>query len=156
MKRFITSFIVLSLIAGGVFAQDYSGDSYRGNQAQRAQQVTTAQILGIRQVTIKGDPNVIVGTAGAGLGALAVLGLAGTNGNPYGLAAGTIVAALVGGGYTNEIAKKMVEQPGFEFTLKLNDGRIITVAQSNIDAMGLGDTVYITQSTDGTLRVYKL
>lgn len=156
MKRTIAVLSAL-LICGAPYAQsNYSGDAYSGNQAQRAQQVTQAQILGIRQVTIKGDPNAIAATAGAGLGALAVLGLAGTNGNPYGLAAGTIVAALLGGNYSNEIAKKMVEFPGFEFTLKLQDGRIITVAQTNIDSMGIGDIVYITQSQDGTLRVYKV
>lgn len=156
MKRTVAVLAALSLITSVAHAQSYSGDSYNGNQAQRSQQVAQAQILGIRQVTIKGDPSAIAATAGAGLGALAVLGLAGTNGNPYGLAAGTIVAALLGGSYSNEIAKKMVEYPGFEFTLKMSDGRVITVAQTNIDSMGVGDVVYLTQSQDGTLRVYKI
>ena len=156
MKRIVAIFATVASLSCNVFAQDYSGDVYQGNQAQRAQQVTTAEILGIRQITIKGDPSVVVGTAGAALGALTVIGIAGANSNPYGVVAGSIVAALFGGAYTNEFAKKLVEQPGFEFTLKLNDGRIVTVAQTNIDAMGLGDTVYITKSTDGILRVYKL
>lgn len=154
MKRVGVFFIAISLI-GSAFAADYSGEVYRGNQAQRAQQVTTAQILGIRQITIQDDPGVIGASVGTGLGALAVLGFAGTNGNPYGLAAGAIAAGLLGGSYTNSIAKKMAEHSGFEFTLKLQDGRIITVAQTNIDSMSIGDVVYITQSQDGTLRVYK-
>lgn len=156
MKRFIAPFVALSLIAGSVTAEDYSGNVYRGNQAQRAQQVVTAQILGIREIVIQDDPGIVGASVGTGLGALAVLGFAGTNGNPYGLAAGAIAAGVLGGSYTNAIAKKMAEHQAFEFTLKMNNGRVITVAQTNIDSMSVGDTVCITQSSDGTLRVYKL
>lgn len=162
MKR-LTTFAVISALlvtgcasGGGFGAKSYSGAVYKGAQAQRSQQVSTATIVGIRQITIQDDPQVAGATVGAGMGALAVLGLAGTGGNPYGLAAGAIAAGVLGGAATDYVSKKMLEQPGFEFTVKLNDGRIITVVQTNIDMMAVGDKVYLTQSADGTLRVYKL
>lgn len=162
MKR-LTTFVVISALlvtgcaSGGSFGtKSYSGAVYKGAQAQKSQQVTTARIVGIRQITIQDDPQVAGATVGAGMGALAVLGLAGTGGNPYGLAAGAIAAGVLGGAATDYVSKKMLEQPGFEFTVKLNDGRIVTVVQTNIDMMAVGDQVYLTQSADGTLRVYKL
>ena len=162
MKR-LTTFVVISALlvtgcasGGGFGAKSYSGAVYKGAQAQRSQQVSTATIVGIRQITIQDDPQVAGATVGAGMGALAVLGLAGTGGNPYGLAAGAIAAGVLGGAATDYVSKKMLEQPGFEFTVRLTDGRIMTVVQTNIDMMAVGDKVYLTQSADGTLRVYKL
>lgn len=157
MKKLIIPLLVVSLVAGcATGPKSYSGSVYKGGQAQRSQQVTTGTIIGIRQITIQDDPNITGATVGSAMGALMVLGLAGTNGNPYGLAAGAIAAGVLGGTATDYVAKKVLEQPGFEFTVKLKDGRITTVVQTNIDMMSNGDQVYLTQSADGTLRVYKL
>ena len=162
MKKLTTLVVISALLVtgcasgGGFGAKSYSGAVYKGAQAQRSQQVSTATIVGIRQITIQDDPQVAGATVGAGMGALAVLGLAGTGGNPYGLAAGAIAAGVLGGAATDYVSKKMLEQPGFEFTVRLTDGRIMTVVQTNIDMMAVGDKVYLTQSADGTLRVYKL
>lgn len=156
MKKLLIPAIVVALVAGcATGPKSYSGAVYKGGQAQRSQQVTTGVIVGIRQITIQDDPNITGASVGAGMGALAVLGLAGTGGNPYGLAAGAIAAGVLGGTATDYIAKKVLEQPGFEFTVKMRDGRITTVVQTNIDMMATGDQVYLTQSADGTLRVYK-
>ena len=157
MKRYIAPLLlVAALSACATGPNSYSGSVYKGPQAQRSQQVTTGTIVGIRQITIQDDPNITGATVGAGMGALAVLGLAGTGGNPYGLAAGAIAAGVLGGTATDYISRKVLEQPGFEFTIKMKDGRMITVVQTNIDMMANGDQVYLTKSTDGTLRVYKL
>lgn len=156
MKNLVIPLLVVSLVAGcATGPKPYSGTVYKGTQAQQSQRVTTGTIVGIRQITIQDDPNITGATVGAGIGALAVLGLAGTGGNPYGLAAGAIAAGLLGGTATDYVAKKVLEQPGFEFTINMKDGRIITVVQTNIDMMGTGDQVYLSQSADGTLRVYK-
>lgn len=156
MKKVLITAVLVALCTGcATGPKSYSGAVYKGGQAQRSQQVTTGTIIGIRQITIQDDPSVTGATVGAGMGALAVLGLAGTGGNPYGLAAGAIAAGVLGGTATDYIAKKVLEQPGFEFTVKMKDGRITTVVQTNIDMMATGDQVYLTQSADGTLRVYK-
>lgn len=156
MKLLVIPFLVASIVGCATGPNSYSGTVYKGNQAQRSQQVTTGVVVGIRQITIQDDPNITGATVGAGMGALAVLGLAGTGGNPYGLAAGAIAAGVLGGTATDYISKKVLEQPGFEFTIKLKDGRMVTVVQTNIDMMATGDTVYLTKSQDGVLRVYKL
>lgn len=156
MKLLVIPFLVASIVGCATGPNSYSGAVYKGTQAQRSQQVTTGVVVGIRQITIQDDPNITGATVGAGIGALAVLGLAGTGGNPYGLAAGAIAAGVLGGTATDYISKKVLEQPGFEFTIKLKDGRMVTVVQTNIDMMATGDTVYLTKSQDGVLRVYKL
>lgn len=158
MRKLLIPVLLGVVLASGCATgpKSYSGSVYKGPQAQRSQQVTTAKIIGIRQITIQDDPSITGASVGAGMGALAALGLAGTGGNPYGLAAGAIAAGVLGGTLTDYVAKKVLEQPGFEFTVKLNDGRIVTVVQTNIDMMAEGDKVYLTQSADGTLRVYKL
>jgi len=157
MKFGIISIIVSSVIVSGcaVGPKPYSGVVYNGPQAQRAQQTSSGTIIAIRQITIQDNPNITGASVGIGMGALAFLGFVGTSANPYGVAAGAIAAGVLGGTVSDYVAKKVLEQPGFEFTIRMKDGKIITVVQTNIDMMATGDQVLLTQSADGTLRVYK-
>ena len=134
---------------------DYSGGTYKGTQMQQSRPVTTAKVLHVREIKIQEDPGTLAKSSGAALGALAVFGIAGTNGNPYALAAGSIVAAMAGGAASTVIANKLYSTTGYEFTVKLEDGRTTAVSQSNVDNINVGDTVFLSRGNDQVLRIYK-
>jgi outer membrane lipoprotein SlyB len=157
-KTIIVSLAILSTACAGqtpYLGTDYSGATYKGTQMQQSQAVTTATVKHIRQIKIQDDPGVLIKSSGSALGALAVLGFAGTSGNPYGLAAGAIVAALAGGAASSQLADKLYSTTGYELTVQLADGRVTSVSQANIDDITLGDKVFLTRGNDNTLRVYK-
>ena len=157
MKRILIPVLVGVIFISGCATgpKPYSGNVYNGKQVQQSQQVTSGKIINIRQITIQDDPSIAGASVGSAIGALGLLGFAGTGGNVYGMAAGVIAAAVAGGTITDYAQRKILEQQGYEFTIKLNNGKAITVVQTNIDTMATGDVVNITQSTNGTLRVYK-
>lgn len=157
-KTIIVSLAILTTACAGqtpYLGTDYSGGTYKGSQMQQSQTVTTATVKNIRQIKIQDDPGMLAKSSGAGLGALAVFGFAGTSGNPYGLAAGAIAAALAGGAVSTQVANKLYSTTGYELTVQLADGRMTSVSQANIDNITLGDTVFLTRGNDNTLRVYK-
>lgn len=159
MKRFIIPAVIAIFATActtpGLVQQKYSSSTYQGNQMQRSASVTPATIVAIRQITIQENKNITGATVGAGMGALAVLGLAGTGGNPYGLAAGAIAAGVMGGMATDYAMDQLGKAPGYEFTVRLQNNQIMTIAQSDIGMMAIGDKVYVARSGDGVLRVYK-
>jgi outer membrane lipoprotein SlyB len=158
-KTIIIGLAILSTACAGqspYLGTDYSGTTYTGKQMQQSQNVMTARVINIRQIKIQDDPGIVGQSAGAGLGALAVLGFAGTSGNPYGLAAGVIAAALGGGAVSKQIANKLYSTEGYEFTVLLKDGRAISVSQANVDNIIVGDTVYLTRANDNnSFKIYK-
>lgn len=136
---------------------DYSSTTYSGKQAQRGQEVATAKVKYIREVLIQDDPGAMATTAGAGIGALGVIAISnGIAANPYLQAIGIITGALAGGAVSNQVANNLYQTKGYEFTLQLNDGRLISVSQMDADNIKVGDMVFVTKdSRDGILRVYK-
>lgn len=155
MKTIIAALISLIAISN-VLAQDrYSGNLYSGEQVQRAQEVTEAQVLSIREVEVQTKPKYSGESIGTVIGGLTALALAAGNSNPYTGAAISVGAGVIGGIYGQEVVTQMNRSMGYEFTLRLRDGRVITITQSNIDMITIGDLVLITKSQDGTLRVYE-
>lgn len=155
MKKTIAA-LMITFAIGCVAAQDrYSGNTYNGDQVQRAQSVAEAQVVNIRQVEIKTKPKYGGGTIGTIVGGLTAMALAAANSNPYTIAAIGVGAGVVTGAYGEAITEQMNTSLGYEFTLRFRDGQIMTIAQANIDMIAVGDIVYVTQSQDGTLRVYE-
>lgn len=156
MKKLLIPILGVMIISGcATGPKTYSGAVYNGKQAQQSQQVLTGRIINIRQITIQEDPSIAGASVGSAIGALGLLGFAGTGGNVYGMAAGVIAAAVVGGTVSDYAQRKILEQQGYEFTVKMDTGKAITIVQTNIDTMANGDIVNITQSSNGTLRIYK-
>jgi outer membrane lipoprotein SlyB len=155
MKKTIAAVMMLFAITN-VAAQDrYSGSTYYGDQVQRAQEVAEAQVMNIRQVEIKTKPKYDGTTIGTVIGGLTAMALAAASANAYTVAAIGVGAGVVGGVYGQEVVEHMNTSMGYEFTLKLRTGQVVTITQANIDMIAIGDIVYITKSQDGTIRVYE-
>lgn len=155
MKKTIAALTTMFIITSVCAQERYSGDTYYGDQAQRVQAVVEAQVLNIRQIEIKTKPKYGGETIGSIIGGLTAMALAAASANAYTIAAIGVGAGVAGGVYGEEISQRMNTSLGYEFTLRLKNGEVITVAQANIDMIAIGDTVFITKSHDGTIRVYE-
>ncbi|MGS0682611.1 glycine zipper 2TM domain-containing protein [Shewanella sp. 125m-7] len=116
----------LATIAGCTSPNPY-GDAYSAAETQTIGQVYYGTIVKAEPVTIaeSDKTNVIAMIAGAAIG--------GILGSEIGGGAGSDIAAIggsVAGGYAgSEIADKTGERNGVNLTIRLDDGRVISIVQ---------------------------
>jgi outer membrane lipoprotein SlyB len=125
----------------------FSGDMYNENNVGEVARTETGHILSLRKVKLKPDSS----PEGAALGAVggALTGSLFGGGRGKVLTAGS--GALVGGVLGNSAATKAVD--GVEYTIKLDRGSIVTIAQGVSPALSVGQKVYVVNSNRGRSRV---
>ena len=139
---------LLGLGLAGCATQSNSGAVYNGTQVQREQVVRFGTIESVRPVAIQ-NPDSGVGTlAGAGLG-----GVAGSAvGAGRGSIVGAIVGAVAGGVAGNAIENSADRKPGYELTVRLDDGEMRAIVQAADEPFNPGDRVRVL-SRGGISRV---
>jgi outer membrane lipoprotein SlyB len=110
-------------------------------------------VISTRQVQVQEGDKLEDNKTGIGLGAVGG-GLIGNQfGNGSGNVAATIGGAVVGGFLGSMAEKKLKEQNGFEYVVKLTNGQIKTVVQGLDAVFGVGQRVIVIVSNDGRSRV---
>ncbi|CDG81272.1 glycine zipper 2TM domain-containing protein [Janthinobacterium agaricidamnosum] len=135
MKALIT-IALISTLAGCAVAPN-SNTVYTTRQAQSEQSVRLATVESVRQVTIdKGSSGTGV-LAGAALG-----GLAGsTVGGGKGSIATSIIGAIAGGAVGQNVEANVNNKPGFEITVRLDNGELRSIVQDADEAFRPGERV---------------
>jgi outer membrane lipoprotein SlyB len=103
----------------------------------------------VREVVVETERTGVGGTVGAVIG--------GSVGSGVGRGRGAAVGAVVGtvlGGIAGEAAAQAATQPGLEITVRLDDGRIVTVTQPAGGSFEPGDRVTVV-SEGAFARVVK-
>ncbi len=140
--------LVIALSAAGCATQSSSSDVYYSGQAQREQIVRFGTVESVRQVAIQRQDNG-VGT----LGGAAVGGVAGSAvGSGRGSIIGAIVGAVAGGLAGNAVENNANRRPGYELTVRLDNGEMRAIVQEADEAFQPGDRVRIL-SRGGLSRV---
>ena len=144
---FLTMLGTLLLANGCTTSQ--SGQVYSQGQAQRSLSVYYGTIIELSEVTIEGSNSgagtVIGGVAGGVAGS--------TIGSGRGSALAAVAGALVGAAAGTVIEKQSGTKPALEFTIELDNGRLMAVVQEVDGHYRVGDRVRLLQSGDGTWRV---
>jgi len=129
-----------------------TGQVYTRGQAQQSLNVYYGTIIDIRPATIKaknsGLGTVLGGVAGGVAGS--------TIGHGAGSTLAAVGGALAGAATGNLIEDQAGTKPALEFTIKLEDGRVLAVVQEKdqeANYFRVGDRVRLLESPDGTLRV---
>ncbi len=154
MKRQLTSKILLLALVSTFFTlygcgTSQSGRVYSQGQAQRSLSVYYGTIIELREVTIEGSSS----GAGTVVGGIAG-GVAGsTIGSGRGSTLAAVAGALVGAAAGSAIEKGSTTKAGMEFTIELDNGRLMAVVQEQEGYYRVGDRVRLLQSGDGTWRV---
>lgn len=126
-----------------------SGRVYTQGQAQRSLSVYYGTIIELHEVTIEGS-NSGVGTAIGGIAG----GVAGsTIGHGRGSTLAAVAGALAGAVAGSAIEKQSGTKPALEFTIELDNGRLMAVVQEVDGHYRVGDRVRLLQGGDGVWRV---
>ncbi|MFZ6864189.1 hypothetical protein ACO0K7_16290 [Undibacterium sp. Ji67W] len=126
-----------------------SGSVYRASQTQTEQTVRMGYVDSIRNVTIEKGQTGVGTLAGAALGGIA----AGSNiGGGNGAIAAGIVGAVAGGLVGQKVESNLNHKPGFEITVRLDNGDIKAITQDADEAFNVGDRVRLL-SNGRTTRV---
>jgi outer membrane lipoprotein SlyB len=135
----ISSLAVLSFSAllAACAGPSNSGSVYNSYQTMNEQSVRMGTVESVRNVTIA-NPDSGVGTVGgAALG-----GLAGSEiGHGSGSGAAGIVGAIAGGVIGNRIENQANNRPGFEITVRLDNGELRSITQAADEMFRPGEKV---------------
>lgn len=141
------SLIVCSLFLSGCSTSEFSGNRYDAASVGEVARTDRGYVLSLRKVELKPDGS-LVGTAlGAVGGGLVGSMFGGGNGKFLTAGAGAVAGGLAG----NAIGSK--SKDGIEYTVKLDNGSIITIAQGASPAISVGQRVYIVNSNKGRSRI---
>lgn len=138
--------LVTAVLLSGC-ASDYSGNKYDGSAVGEVQRTDRGQVISLRKVELKPEVSG-VGTALGAVGGGLVGGMFG-GGNAKILTA--TAGAVAGGVAGNALATKT--QDGIEYTVKLDTGAIVTIAQAPTPAISVGQRVHVIYSQKGRSRV---
>jgi outer membrane lipoprotein SlyB len=139
--------LVLAAVATGC-ASSKGGDVYTRDEARRVQNVQLGVVEGTRPVKIEGTKSEI----GTGAGAI-VGGIAGSStGQGKGSAIGTVLGAVAGGVVGAAAEEAYTREDGVEITVRLENGRLISVVQGGKEQFQIGDRVRVLGS-GGETRV---
>jgi outer membrane lipoprotein SlyB len=149
MKRYaILALLPLTALLGACAGPSNSASVYSSAQTMNEQIVRMGTVESVRNVTIA-NPESGVGTmTGAALG-----GLGGSQvGHGNGSAAVGIIGAVAGGIIGNRVENQANNRPGFEITVKLDNGELRSITQAADEMFRPGERVRLL-SNGYTTRV---
>lgn len=137
-----------ALAVTGCATQSSSSAVYNAGQVQREQIVRMGTLESVRQVAIQRSDSGVGTLAGVGLGGVAGSAVGGGRGSII----GAIVGAVAGGVAGNAIENSADRRPGYELTVRLDDGELRAIVQEADEPFQPGDRVRIL-SRGGVSRV---
>ena len=144
--RHTAAFGTAMLLLAGC-ANNSSATQYTPSQAQNTARVYYGEVLSVTPVSIAGESNPLLTTAGAAIGGSNV-------GKGRGEAVGAILGAVIGGLATQAITRGVDSQQGYEIVVQLENTRdAISVVQKADVAFTPGQRVRVLQGSNGVTRV---
>ena len=132
----------------GCATRSSSSAVYNSNQAQREQVVRLGVVESVRQVEIQRDQNGVGTLAGGAVGGVAGSAVGGGRGSII----GAVIGAVAGGVAGNAIENSANRRPGYELTVRLDNGELRAIVQEADEAFQPGERVRIL-SRGGVSRV---
>ena len=149
LRAFAMAASVMALVVSvGCATRSSSSAVYSSGQAQREQVVRLGVIESVRQVEIQRDQNGVGTLAGGAIGGVAGSAVGGGRGSIV----GAIVGAVAGGVAGNAIENSANRRPGYELTVRLDNGEMRAIVQEADEAFQPGERVRIL-SRGGASRV---
>lgn len=143
MKKILAILAILTL---GACATDLATNTYQTSGAGRVNSVAEGIIINVRPVRIS-DDNGTVGTLAGGLGG----GVLGSNigGGSTAHTLGAIGGAVLGGYIGQKTQSALSGQTGYEYIVKLDSGKAITLVQGKNEVFSVGQRVYVLDAQSG-------
>ena len=142
--KFVSASTLAVLLSG---CSDFSGNRYEESSIGEVQRTNAGTVISLRKVELKPDGSV----AGTALGAVGGGVLGSMFGGGHAKLLTATAGAVAGGVAGNAIATKT--QDGIEYTIKMENGSVVTIAQGTSPAISVGQKVYVINSHKGRSRV---
>jgi outer membrane lipoprotein SlyB len=150
-ESFMLKSISLALLAAIVLTgcqSSNSGSYYSRGESQREQTVREGVVDSVRSVMIEGTKTPVGTLAGGVIGGVAGSNVGGGSGRVVGGVLGAVAGGLIGSAAEEGITRK----PGYEITVRLNNGELRSVVQEADEQFHPGDRVRLV-SQGGVTRV---
>ncbi len=148
MKQTNIFLLLGMLVAVGGCASSKSGDTYSRDEARQVQYVQMGTVEASRPIKIEGTKSAIGAGAGTIVGAIA----GSSTGQGKGSAIGSVLGAVAGGVVGAAAEEGLTRENGVEVTVRLENGRIISVVQAGTEQFKPGDKVRVLEG-GGETRV---
>ncbi|MBQ7524552.1 MAG: glycine zipper 2TM domain-containing protein [Alphaproteobacteria bacterium] len=143
--------VALSLCAAALLLAgcggDFSGSRYDEASVGEVSRTDEGTVISLRRVELKPDHSMAGTLLGGAGGALAGSLFGGGNGKILTTTAGAIAGGVAG----NAIGSRA--QDGIEYTVQLNNGSVVVIAQGTDPAISVGQRVRVVYSNKGRSRV---
>ena len=147
-KLLVISVVVLMLLSGFGCAKNINPSTYRPSDAGKVQSSSSGTVIDVRFVQIEGNRSGMGTAAGAGAGGLGGAALARSGSNSVGKSAVGIIGGAIVGGLIGTLAEEgLTRQEGYEYQVRMDDGRVITLVQGG-ELINVGTAVWVTQGGD--------
>ncbi|SCA58856.1 Outer membrane lipoprotein pcp [Chlamydiales bacterium SCGC AB-751-O23] len=134
-------------------ASEISSGTYSDAQVGETSSTYMGTIIATRNVTVSGNDKIEDNGTGIMTGAIAG-GLGGSNmGKGHGNTTATVGGALLGAAAGAFAEKKLKEQKGIEYVIKLESGTLKTVVQGPSSPIAVGQKVLLMEGNQGRSRV---
>ena len=143
----VSMLLSLALVSG--CASSLSSGAYTRDSARQMQTVYYGTVESVRTVQIEGTKT----SVGTGAGAIAGGILGNQVGGGSGRALATVGGALLGGVAGSAAEEGITRQPGYEITVRLDNGRTVSIVQAADVSFQPGERVRVIEARDGTTRV---
>jgi outer membrane lipoprotein SlyB len=140
--------LALAAVLAGCAQPPQSASVYHYYQTQNEQTVRMGVVESVRNVTIANPESGVGAMSGAALGGIAGSGAGGGSGQ----AAATVAGALVGGLLGQHMESGANNKPGFEITVRLDNGQLAAITQTADEMFRPGEHVRLL-SNGATTRV---
>lgn len=138
MKQLLVLILSALVLAG--CASSRSGEVYSRDQARREMNVRMGVIESVREILLEGTKSGVGTVAGGVVGGVAGSGVGGGKGQIIGAVVGAVAGGLAG----NAIEEGGTRKRGVELTVRLDDGKMISVVQEDDPALfRIGDRVRV-------------
>lgn len=126
---------------------EFSGNQYESRTVGEVSRTDSGTVISLRKVELKSDSSTLGTTLGAvGGGAVGSL-FGGGNAKFLTATAGAVAGGIAG----NAIASRPEE--GIEYTIRLDSGSVVTIAQGKDPMISVGQKVRLINSNKGRSRV---
>lgn len=142
--------LIIFFIAGSC-ASSRSGEVYSRDQARKTHTVQFGTVELVKSVKIEGTKTPLGTLAGAAAGGA----LGSTIGSGSGKTVAVVLGAIAGGAAGSAVEEQATKKDGLEITVKLDNGKVISVVQEADIPFSVGERVRILKGPDGTTRVRK-
>ena len=145
-KSFSLVMAGIALLLAGC-GSEFSGNIYEAASVGEVSRTDMGTVISLRKVMLRPDGSV----AGTALGAVGGGVLGSLFGGSHAKYATAAAGAVAGGVAGNAIATRTEE--GIEYTVKLDNGSVITIAQGTAPTISVGQKVNIIHSNKGRSRI---